>query len=72
MNQNKSIEQASENYVNYGNTFIDSRATARLAFIAGAKHQKELSDAREKLLLDVISDMKEKGRIMLFIKRMMK
>lgn len=25
--------------------------------IAGAKHQKELSDAREKLLLDVISEM---------------
>ena len=70
----KSIEQAANDYAKdqprktecaLANEHIN-------AFLAGAKHQKELSDAREKLLLDVISDMKEKGRIMLFIKRMMK
>ena len=54
----KTIEQAAEDYqaiatdVNGGLSpyYVDS-------FIAGAKHQKELSDAREKLLLDVIGEM---------------
>lgn len=31
----------------------------RESYIAGAKAQKELSDAREKLLLDVISEMQK-------------
>lgn len=49
---NKSIEQAADAFVQMHLT-----ASRTAHFIAGAKHQKELSDAREKLLLDVIGEM---------------
>lgn len=68
MSEIKTIEQSAEKY--YPKFETESLASYTLNgreltlrsqadFLAGAKHQKELSDAREKLLMGVISEMKK-------------
>ena len=65
MSETKTIEQAA---LDKYRKILDPEDTIELqeninnqinreCFIAGGKHQKELSDAREKLLLDVIWEM---------------
>ena len=70
MSEIKTIEQGASEYaldkypVVANENFYDEntwpRAYTQKHYIAGGKHQKELSDAREKLLLDVISEMKKR------------
>ena len=64
MSEIKTIEQAAAEFVDKemcyrGLKLLVVRQASIKSYVAGAKHQKELSDAREKLLLDVIGEMKD-------------
>ncbi len=60
MNQNKSIEETAAEYESKANLDWHKKGHDSIgAFIAGAKYQKELSDAREKLLLDAIIELRD-------------
>ena len=62
MSEIKTIEQAAAEFVDKemcyrGLKLLVVRQASIKSYVAGAKHQKELSDAREKLLMGVIEKM---------------
>ncbi len=72
MSENKTIEQAAAEFVDKemcyrGLKLLVVRQASIKSYVAGAKHQKELSDAREKLLMDVISEQQESLRFAISI-----
>ncbi len=61
MSEIKTIEQGAKEFLDTQTAYdfdVEPYQMGIAAYREGAKHQKELSDAREKLLMNVISEMR--------------